>query len=724
MRAVGRNSGRGNLPTIAAVGAVAVLGVAVISISLARRDATRDSTGTQSGAGTVAGAQPGVGSGAGRVAPIPRGVEPVVTTYAGSGARGFADGTGRDAVFNRPADLVFDRAGNILVADAGNDLIRKIGPDGAVSVFAGSGEKGFTDGTSKSARFNAPTGLAVAADGAVYVADTGNDLIRKISPDGVVTTLAGSGEKGFTDGKGRAAKLNAPSGIVLDKKGNLFVSDTGNDVIRKIAPGGEVTTFAGKGERGFADGDLREAKFNAPSGLSFDSGGNLFIADAGNDIIRKINPSGAVTTYAGAGERGFAEGDAKSARFNAPSGIVIDGAGAVFVVDQGNDLLRRISPDGEVSTFAGAGERGFFDGAGRAAQFNAPTRILLDPAGPVYVADEGNNQIRRLTFDSQVTTLAGSGAIGFADGARRDAIFNRPAGAAVDGAGNLYVADAGNDIIRKVLPDGTVTTFSGSGVTGFTDGPATSAKFNSPAGITMDIFGALFVADQGNDKIRMIQKDGTVTFVAGSGVRGYQDGPATTARFNNPAAVAVDFDGNVYVADQGNDVIRKITPDGQVSTLAGTGERGHADGKAQSARFNAPAGIAVDGAGNIFVADTGNDQIRRITPDGDVSTFAGSERGFVDGQGKAAKFNAPTRLSFDHSGNLWVADAGNDIVRRVSPDAAVVTVAGTGERGYADGQPGNAQFNTPAGVAVDMAGTIYVVDQGNGIIRKMTAGVK
>ncbi|MFN8556906.1 MAG: NHL repeat-containing protein [Dehalococcoidia bacterium] len=420
------------------------------------------------------------------------GAEAVVSTLAGGGGRGFADGAARAAVFNRPAALAVDVFGSVFVADEGNDLIRQITPDGVVTTFAGSGTRGFADGPRRIARFNAPAGIALDLAGAMYVADSGNDLIRKVTPDGAVSTVAGAGVRGFNNGPGRDAQFNTPTGLALDAAGNLYVADTGNDLIRKITPNGNVSTVAGTGVRGFTDGPVASAQFNRPTALAVDSAGAVYVADEGNDLIRKVTPDGMVSTVAG-GERGYADGAGRVARFNAPTGLAIDGAGVLYIADSGNDGVRRMTPDGVVALFAGTGERGYADGLGRSAQFNGPHGVAIDPAGNVYVADLGNNLVRRVTFGSAVTVLAGSGARGFSNGPSRAAVFNRPIGIVVDGAGVAYVTDAGNDLIRKVTPDGNVTTFAGSGERGYADGGTADARFNAPAALALDSSGAFYV---------------------------------------------------------------------------------------------------------------------------------------------------------------------------------------------------------------------------------------
>lgn len=319
-----------------------------------------------------------------------------------------------------------------------------------------------------------------------------------------------------------------------------------------------------------------------------------------------------------------------------------------------------------------------------------------------------------------VTTWAGSGQAGSADGVGVAASFNRPQNIAVDTAGNVYVADSGNNLVRKILPSGQVVTLAGSGSAGLINGPSLSAAFKKPAGVAVSANGNVYVADWGNHSIRMISADGTVSTLAGSGTAGYNDGTGTAALFKNPYGLAADLNGNVYVADSGNNRIRKISPNGAVITLAGSGSAAFADGTGSAASFNNPVRIVVATDGNAYVADQVNNRIRKITPDGVVSTFAGSGNpGAENGIGTAASFNYPYGVDMDAAGNVYVADRNNNLIRKISQDGAVSTVAGSGNQGASDGPATQASFKTPQGVAVGANGTIYVSDFGNNVIRKI-----
>ena len=630
----------------------------------------------------------------------------VVSTLAGS-AVGFRDGLGTSAQFNTSSGVAVDAAGNVYVADEYNDRIRKISPEGLVSTLAG-GTEGFRDGSGTSAQFNKPTGVTVDAAGNVYVADYFNHRIRKISPEGLVSTLAG-GTQGFRDGSGTSAQFNKPTGVAVDASGNVYVADSSNHRIRKISPEGLVSTFAG-GTQGFRDGSGTSAQFDKPTGVAVDASGNMYVADLVNDRIRKITPEGLVSTLAGSTE-GFRDGVGTSAQFNGPTGVGVDASDNVYVADYGNNRIRKITDEGLVSTFAGSTE-GFRNGVGTSAQFNGPTGVGVDASGNVYVADSDNNLIRKITPEGLVNTLAGS-IWGFRDGSGTSAEFNYPTGVAVDAAGNLYVADESNHRIRKITPEGLVSTLAGS-TKGSRDGSGTSAQFNFPYGVGVDASGNLYVADYGNDRIRKITPEGLVSTLAGS-TEGFRDG--TSAQFNGPAGVAVDAAGNLYVADYGNHRIRKITPEGLVSTLAG-GTQGFRDGSGTSAQFDGPTGVALDAEGNLYVADYFNDRIRKISPEGLVSTLAGSTEGLRDGSGISAQFNGPTGVAVDAEDNVYVADEYNHRIRKITPEGLVSTLAGSTE-GFRDGLGRSAQFDKPSGVAVDAAGNVYVADTDNHQIRRI-----
>ena len=316
-----------------------------------------------------------------------------------------------------------------------------------VSTFAGS-TVGFADGTGNVAQFSGPSGVAVDASGNLYVADNGNHKIRKISPTGAVITLAG-GTAGFADGTGNVAQFVWPAGIAIDASGNVYVSEEGNNKIRKISPSVAVTTLAGSSE-GFADGTGSLAQFKTPYGAAVDASGNVYVADTRNNRIRKVSPSGVVTTFAGS-NGGFANGTGTAAKFDRPYGVAVDLSGNVYVADSWNHKIRKISPDGVVTTLAGS-IAGFADGTGIAAQFTFPCGIAVDATGNVYVGEDGNSKIRKISLTGVVTTLAGTTG-GFADGLSTVAQFSRPSGLAVDATGNVYVADQENHKIRKITQD-------------------------------------------------------------------------------------------------------------------------------------------------------------------------------------------------------------------------------------------------------------------------------
>ena len=319
----------------------------------------------------------------------------MVSTVAGNESRGFVDGIGPMARFNHPSAMVIDQAGNIYVSDQENHSIRKVTPSGVVSTFAGTGQPGSENGHRLSATFNNPYGLALDAKGNLYVGDVSNHSIRKISVDGKVTTLAG-GRKGFSDRQGELAMFDHPYGVAVDAKNNVYVADSYNNRIRKISPDGTTTTVAGNGNDGFVDGRAQEAEFYVPIGIVIDAGGNIYVGDEGNSSIRKIRTDGKVATLAGNGKFSFSDGIGRNATFNAPGGIAIDGTGNLYVADYLNNCIRRVSTSGEVRKIAGKLNKGFADGEPSEALFYYPFGIAVDASGVVYVGDYYNHRIRKI----------------------------------------------------------------------------------------------------------------------------------------------------------------------------------------------------------------------------------------------------------------------------------------------------------------------------------------
>ncbi len=764
----------------------------------------------------------------------------VVTTLSGS-TYGFAEGTGTAAQFGNPDGVTVDASGNVYVADRTNNRIRKITSAGVVTTLAGSATSGFTNATGSFARFSSPRDVAVDASGNVYVADFSNRAIRKITPSGVVTTLAGSSSAGFLDGTGTAARFNGPTALAVDASGNVYVADQNNHRIRKITPAGVVTTLAGSGTAGFADGNGTSASFNFPSGIDVDGSGNLYVSDVGNNRIRRITPAGAVSTIAGTGTSGQANGIATSATFSGIVGIAIDASGNIYVGD--GSRIRKLTPCFTPSTPTISGSNTFCTGGSTVLTSSAANNYLWSngattqsitvstagtysvravtgictsatsnvisvsqtalPSTPtisgsnsfcagsstlltsssatgnlwsngattqsITVSTAGNYSVRVISSGctsatsnvisvSQTTlpstpTISGASTIDFggsttltsssstgniwSNGATTQSItvstpgiysvrvnsggctslvsntisvdynyyvstfatgFSSARGVAADGSGNIYISDESSNLIRKITPDGVVTTLAGS-TFGNANGVGRAAQFGNPDGVTVDASGNVYVADRTNNRIRKITPAGVVTTLA-----------ATAGTFNSPRDVAVDASGNVYVADFNNHNIKRVTPGGLVSNFAGF-MQGYLDGTAPMAQFNRPTALTIDAAGNLYVADQSNHRIRKITPAGVVTTLAGSgTAGFADGNGTSASFNSPSGIDIDGAGNLYVSDNGNLRIRKVTPTGVVTTIAGTGTQSQTDGIATSATFFLPVGIATDGLGNIYVGD--------------
>jgi ABC-type branched-subunit amino acid transport system substrate-binding protein/sugar lactone lactonase YvrE len=326
-----------------------------------------------------------------------------------------------------------------------------------------------------------------------------------------VSTLAGDGHRGHRDGPGPQARFAGTiGGMTIDRQGNIYIPEPLAHRIRRITPDGMVSTLAGTGSPGYADGPIATAQFSSPVGLAVDAAGNVYVADAGNHRVRLIRPDGTVTTLAGTGEPGYRDGPAREAQFNTPTDVAVNSMGVLYVADSVNDRIRAVSPDGMVTTLAGSGRRGFKDGPPEQAEFNAPWKLTLATDGTLYMADgvaifaRGNHAVRRVAPDGTVSTVAGTGLPGLADGPAIEASFYWPEDLDVDAFGNIYVADGHGNRIRVITPRGLVYTLAGSGRMGYADGPGPEAAFLEPVGVLLDGSGHLFVSEFGSLRIRVV----------------------------------------------------------------------------------------------------------------------------------------------------------------------------------------------------------------------------
>lgn len=653
------------------------------------------------------------------------------SNFVGSpGGVGNVDGTGTAARFNFPRSIAVDASGNVYVADTFSHTIRKITKTGVVTTFAGAANQlGSADGTAANARFNQPYGVAVGSGGVVYVSDANNNTIRKITSAGVVTTLAGNAQEGggTADGTGSNARFDGPAGLAVAADGSIYVADGDNHAIRKVTAAGVVTTVAGlPGTQGSADGAAADARFYYPQGVAVDGSGNLFVVDSGNCTVRKITKAGVVSTLAGTvGVYGGVDGTGTAAQFDYPTGIVVRQNGDLYVASGYNGCVRIVTQAGVVTTFAGTiNQWGNVDATGIAARFSDCYAIAVDSTGNFYVSDDDNQNIRKITAAGVVTTLAGQAPHkGKTDGAGSDALFNSTQGVSIGPNGELYIADAYNNMIRKATPGGDVTAFAGTGAFGSANGTAATATFKYVYDTAADAAGNVYVADALNNVIRKIAVNGDVTTHAGTvGAYGNMDGMGSAAKFRNPSGIVATADGTLYVADPADCTVRKITPAGEVTTLAGTpGVSGYLDSTGTAARFSAVQDVAVDVAGNVYVADMYNQVIRKITSGGVVSTLAGKYgiSGSADGTGDEARFFYPYGVAVDPFGNILVCDSGNNTIRKVTPEGVVTTIGGLAPKGDAvNGLGTAARFSTPYRVAIGNDGLVYVADKNNNRIMK------
>jgi len=650
------------------------------------------------------------------------------------------NGPGASASWGAPVGVVVDSSDNLIVSDLQQHVIRKIAADGSSTAFAGAnGVPGAVDGTGSTARFSSPARMVQDSSGNMFVADRDNSLIRKITSAGVVSVFAGSGAEGSDDGIGVAASFTQPAGITIDASDNLYVSDIFTDAIRRITPAGSVTTVVAGGASGSADGPTNTATFNTPTDLAWapsGTAGKLYVADTGNRKIRLIDlDSLTVSTVMGSGSAAQTDGTGVAASFFNPIGVAV-AAGQLYIADYSKVRVADLVTTA-VTTLAGGAAAGFADGTGAAASFFVTADVAPDATGTnLYVTDALNNAVRKIVIASGVVTTV-SGRPLDSNGTGSLGRFYYPYDIATTPAGNLWVADYGNNSIRQVTPAGDVTTIVGTDATTngtIADGPAATAGFADLSSIATDSSGNAYVTD--GNAVRKITSAGDVTTLAGSGTSGFADGTGPAASFSSPAGVAVLANGDLVVADGGNHRLRRVTQAGVVTTMAGS-TAGTADGAILSATFSSPTDVAVAPDGSIYVVQNpssvyGNHMVRKISSDGStVSTIVGpaGSSALIAGSGASCTVcdaSAPLQtasIAYDavHSVML-IGTPGKILGLTTGASPELFSIAGTSAAtGYADGNSASTLFGFINGIAVTANGDIFVVDTNNNVVRKLSS---
>ncbi len=611
---------------------------------------------------------------------------------------------------------IIQRGSSLYIVDQAFSVVRRVDMQtGNSVVVAGNGTAGFSGdgGPATEAQLQGPAGITLVADGAIIIADTGNHRVRLVDlSTGLISTIAGTGEAGFfgDGGPATAAKLNSPTAVLRDPGGRLFIADTGNHRVREIV-GTNIRTLVGGGTEGLGDGlPLTRAQLSNPGGLAVDLEGRLLIADTGHHRVRRARlTDNNITTVAGNGQNGLSDGGlATSSAFSSPWGVAVDSSGAILIADSGNNRIRRVHPTTGIVTFVVGAWPGGFGGDGgppTSALIAEPLALALDDQGRLLIADTGNHRVRRVDFtNDKITSVAGNGTAGLSGdgGPALLAQLAAPAGMRIDAHGNVVFADTGNNRVRRIDAEtGTITTL---------------AELPGATDVAIHPSGDIFVAQESASLVSRIDAlTGTVTVVAGDGTFGIgQDGvPATSTPLWAPRGVEIDAAGNVFIADTGSARIRHVhATTGRISTFSGG--------------FLAPAGLAIDHAGNVYVADGWAFRVVRVDPVTryrDVVAGTGTQGSSGDGgPATSAELSGASRIALDSDENLLIADVGNNRVRRVDALTGIITtVAGNGVRGISgDGGPATAaQIAAPTAITVDPHGDVYIGDSINHRIRRV-----
>ncbi|HEV3221007.1 MAG TPA: choice-of-anchor D domain-containing protein [Candidatus Acidoferrales bacterium] len=692
-----------------------------------------------------------------------------INTVAGGGPNNLP---ALSASIGIPVGISEDSAGNVYIADAHCNCVFTISTGGQLAIFAGNGAPGYSGdgGTPTTASLNSPAGVFVDSAGNVFIADSGNNVIREVPNGGkMIQTVVGNGTAGFVDGVAPLmAELSDPTGVYVDSTGDIFIADSGNNVIREMAAGATpmVTTIAGNHALGAGyNGDnilATNAKLNNPKGVYLDTAGTVFVADTGNNRIRTVVVGANIQTIAGTGVAGESGdgGPATSAELNGPTAIFVSGSfsaspptGQLYIADTNTDAIREVIATlpanlETIHTVAGNGLPGFTGDGGKAtsAELFLPRGVFVDSSQNIFISDTGNSFVREVSaLTGDIFLVGGNGTAGFSgdSSTATDAALNLPAGVSTDGAGDIFIADTANNAIREVVSStglmqtvagrgGAACNFSGNGVSA-----TQSALLCNPSSVVVDGFGNIFIADTGNHVVReVVFNTGNIQTVAGiGGNAGFSGdgGFAIQAQLHSPAAVFVDGAGNIFVADTGNNAIREVVAaTGKIATVAGDHALGAGysgdNGLATLAQLNAPAGLYLDGFGDIFIADTANNVIREVVGGvgGKIFTVAGDFAlgpGYSGDNGSptAAQLNGPKGVLIDPSGNLFIADTNNEVIREVPLGAGsnIETIAGNNVAAFGGdgGVPTKASLHSPIGLALDRLGGIYIADSANDRIR-------
>jgi sugar lactone lactonase YvrE len=636
--------------------------------------------------------------------------------YAGNGKPATAAG------IDQLSSVAMDAKGNLYVTDSGNCQIRKINSKGVIVKFAGTKVCGFSGdgGPAASAMINSPSTIVFDGAGNLLFGDEGNSRIRKITPTGIISTIAGNGTVGYSGDGGPAtdASLYGPTSLFVDSANNIYITDAFNYVVRKIDAAGVIHTVAGNNQPGFAGdgGPATSAQISYSSGIVADAQGNFYIADANNHRVRKVDASGSITTYAGNGQfgNGGDGGPATGASLGGVRGLLIRG-GKLYITTSSNVWAVSLATQ-KITIIAGdAGGFIGFNGDGKpalATTFQFPWGMSFDSAGRLLIADEGNARVRRIGGGKIVRTIAG-GHTGDGGPARESNLNAGFFGGHItfDPSGNLYLADSGNFRVRKISTAGVITTIAGNGIAGYSGdgGPATEAMLGGPSGVAADGAGNVYIADN-NSVIRKVDSNGIITTFATMGANG----------------MAVDGAGNLYVAGFFNNVVWKFTPQGAGSIVAGvqSGFGYNGDGiPATEAWLGFPTGVAVDNAGNLYIADWLNNRIRRVDTSGIISTVAGNGNSGFSGDGgpaTSAMIWSALDVAVDAKGNFYIADSSNFRIRMVDASGTIHTLAGSGDAGYnGNALPATATNMFAVAVGVSPTGVVYLMDTASYRLRKV-----